>query len=166
MTKDDHHHDTESSFHSPPRVEFSSNLTRDFSGAFDLKTSEEPPKQRLYKCTEPVILSEEPPPKQRLSFAGALMTQTAASQTSNKTSCSSGVQEVRICSAGGKEVTGAEGDCYLKPEPIPTIIETPRQKPMEVRAAMKYLWIYMDKKRCSYQKRAEKLNKIFKFLNI
>ena len=145
MTKDDHHHDTESSFHSPPRVEFSSNLTRDFSGAFDLKTSEEPPKQRLYKCTEPVILSEEPPPKQRLSFAGALMTQTAASQTSNKTSCSSGVQEVRICSTGGKEVTGAEGDCYLKPEPIPTIIETPRQKPMEVRAAMKYLWLWIRK---------------------
>ena len=55
------HPDTESSFHSPPRVDFSSSLTRDFSGAFHLQPA------------------DPEPPKQRLSFAGALVTQTSAS---------------------------------------------------------------------------------------
>ena len=45
----------ETSFHSPPRVDFSSSLTRDFSGAFNIKNKEEPQTPRL-------------------SFAGALMT--------------------------------------------------------------------------------------------
>ena len=92
LTKDDQHHHDESSFHSPPRVEFSSNLTRDFSGAFDLKAA------------------NEEPPKQRLSFAGALMTQTSASQT-NKTS-----------------VSETPGYLSQTPETVPSIIETQRLK--------------------------------------
>ena len=55
-TRDENHDET--SFHSPPRVDFTSNLTRDFSGAFNIKSSEETPQQRL-------------------SFAGALLTQSS-----------------------------------------------------------------------------------------
>ena len=84
FTQDDHHE--ESSFHSPPRVDFSSSLTRDFSGAFNLKPNEEPPKQRL-------------------SFAGALMTQTQT-QVNQK------------ASAPTVQSSGAilENACYISPK--------------------------------------------------